>query len=163
VLTATARASNGTTTTQSNTATATVTNPVLACNTITGGVLSFSGSTMSMTITNNNTYAVTISSIEVTWNHDLGRQQGSNARPINLLNARWGSGTPFWTGNVNSATHTITTFSPSSAATIAASSTPTIVFTFSDPYANIDKTEKIKINLSTPGCENYSIQSPPIP
>lgn len=124
------------------------------CNQVTHGSLTISNgnNTMSMTINNPIGIPLTVQNVMVTWNHDKGRSGGSGGRALNLTGASLGSS--FWSGSVNSASYTIT---PTSLSIPTGSST--IIFTFQYNYANQDGTERILINLSTPGCEFYPIDS----
>lgn len=108
---------------------------------------------MSMTITNPYAYPITFNDITVTWNDDKGHQIGSD-KSLKLQSASLG-GTVFWTGNIsNQSTYTI-----AAKPVIPANSTVTLTFTFHQSYDNFDGTEKIYINLWTPGCVGNPIQS----
>lgn len=132
--------------TSTPTATGTST-PVASCSSITTGSLTYSGSTMSLTITNPYT-AVTVSSIKVTWAATNGHQMGSD-KTLKLLSANLG--TTFWSGiNDSTGSYTIT---PTSTLTIPGNNTSsTITFTFHQSYDNPKSTDSITINLSTAGC-----------
>jgi hypothetical protein len=114
-----------------------------------------------MTITNPNLYTVDVSSVEVTWNHDDGAQQGN--KDLKLDRVDFGS-TEVWNDTSLHAGPSLT-FTPSSAVNIPAANpnpaTITITFRFDNNYATTDGTEKIKINFSTAGCEATPVQQPP--
>jgi hypothetical protein len=151
-----ANASDGTRTITSNTATATVSNPVLGCNTMTASIAVPGNTTMTVAINNPNSYSVTIANVVVTWNHDAGHQQTNN-NALSLLSARLGSATPFWNGP--SSPGPSATLTPS-AATVIPPGASTITFTFDQDYNRTDGTEAIIVNLSTSGCESTPIHSP---
>jgi hypothetical protein len=106
-----------------------------------------------MTITNPYGFPLTTGAGTVTWNGDKGHQT-TNDKTLNLLSITIG-GTTIWTGST--VDQSIQPFS--TPAIIPANSTVTITFTFHQSYDNFDGTEKIYINLTTPGCESNPIQS----
>jgi hypothetical protein len=127
--------------------------PVPSCVGITHGPITKTGNTMRMTITNPWNFPLITGVGSVTWNGDKGHQTGSD-KTLNLQSITI-AGTNVWTGNSINVS-TMPWYIP---AIIPANSTVTIVFTFHQSYDNFDKTESIYINLATPGCENYPIQS----
>ena len=157
VNTATSRASDGTQTIISNSATATVSNPVFACNTITSSLAVPGNTTMTLAINNPNSYSVTIESIAVTWNHDNGHQ-GGNQNSLTLQDVSLGT-TTLWSGSNTGPSATLTV----PANTVIASGASTITFTFHQVYNRTDGSEAIRINLSTAGCGSSPIQQPPPP
>ena len=108
--------------------------------------------TMTMTITNPNAWPLTIQDLFVVWDHDRGHQTG-NDKTLILQSVSLG-GVPFWTGNDDGPSLTIT---PAAAPVIPAGSNVTIVFTFHQEYDRSDGSEEININLSNPGCEGFPI------
>jgi hypothetical protein len=108
-----------------------------------------------MTITNPYSWPLTTGDGSVTWNYDKGHQTGTD-KSLKLMNIVMG-GTMVWnlgpTNNI--ATQPFTT-----PVVIPANSTMTIVFTFNQSYDNLDGTEDVLINLTTPGCVGKFIQSP---
>jgi hypothetical protein len=111
---------------------------------------------MMLTINNPYAYPLSIGDVFVVWNHDKGHQTG-NDKTLDLLSASvLGSPTPFWTGNNPGPS---TTLDPAAPITIAPNGATTIVFTFHQSYDNIDGSEEILINLSTPGCEQSPIHA----
>ncbi len=131
---------------------------VPSCNQVFHGPISKSGNTMTMTITNNETFPLTFNDVTVTWNDDKGHQTGGDKTLI--LQGASLSGVSFWTGNVNS--QSTVTIIPTTPAVIPAgpNTTVTLTFTFHQSYDNFDGTENIFINLWTPGCEGNPISAP---
>jgi hypothetical protein len=108
---------------------------------------------MTLTINNNENYALTFKDVTVTWNSDRGHQDGVDKSLI--LQSASLNGVVFWTGNVaQQSTYTIV-----AAPIIPANSSVTLTFTFHQTYDNFDGTENVYINLATPGCESSPIQS----
>ena len=105
-----------------------------------------------MTITNPNSWPLTINDLFVVWDHDRGHQTG-NDKTLLLQSVSLG-GVPFWTGNDDGPSLTIT---PAAAPVIPAGSSVTIVFTFHQEYDRSDGSEEINITLSNPGCEGFPI------
>ena len=125
---------------------------VPGCDNIMPGPISMSGNTMSMTITNPHD-SVTVLDVGVVWNSFNG---GAGNKTLTLQYASLGG--VFWTGNSTVGSLMIT---PSTTVTIPGNNaTSTIVFTFDRTYQISNDSESIVINLSTPGCESFPIQSP---
>jgi hypothetical protein len=135
------------------TLTPTATIPPVACSQLTHGSIVTSGSTMTMTITNPYSYAITIKDLYMVWNHDKGHQV-TDDKSLVLLNASLGS-QQFWIGGSVGPRVDITPSTP----LLIPSGTTTITFTFHQSYDRIDFTEAIFINLATPGCEGYPINA----
>jgi len=132
--------------------------PVPSCNAVTHGALTRSGNTMSMTITNPYSFPLTTGAGTVTWNDDKGHQTGSDKSLI-LQSIVIGT-TTVWSG----ASSNVSTIPFNTPVVIPATITPpnttiTITLTFHQSYDTPDGTEKIYINLTTPGCESTPIQS----
>lgn len=125
---------------------------VPSCGTTHGSITLPGNNTMTMTITNPNSWPLTVDDVFVVWDHDRGHQQG-NDKSLILQSASLG-GTTFWSGNN---TGPSTTLTPASTLTIPPGSTVTIVFTFHQEYNRSDGSEEILMNLSTPGCEAFPI------
>ena len=124
--------------------------PVPGCGNITTGSIIIEGNLMSMTITNPHD-PIIVSDVQVAWN-PLGAPSGSS---LVLLYAILGD--RFWTGSDSTGSLMIT---PSPTVTIPGNNvTSTIFFTFNKPYKTRGS-PLITINLSTPGCESFPIQSP---
>jgi hypothetical protein len=162
VLTARARANAGTQPINSNSASVTVTNPVLACNTVVANATSFTklGSSMSMSVNNPLAVALQIKNITVSWNHNDGHRGPNNAdHTLKLQSLKIGGGSDLSTGTQNGPNFT---FTPSTAQFIPAS-TPATLFTFNfnqsyDTWeAGPEANETVTITLDTPGCESVAI------
>ena len=132
--------------------------PVPSCIGITHGPITKTGNTMSMTITNPWNFPLTTGAGIVSWNDDKGHQT-SGDKTLRLQNITIGS-TIIWTGDVTGVVaQSFSNPAVIPAAIPPATTTVTITFTFHQSYDNFDGTEKIYINLSTPGCEGNPIQS----
>lgn len=111
--------------------------------------ITIADTTMSMKITNNTGVPLTIKDVTVSWNNALGRAGGAKGKPLDLVSV-YLSGVVLWSsGPANAASYTIT---PSSTMSIP-TGTSTITFTFAFVYSNINNSERIYINFSTPGCD----------
>ena len=138
------------------TATPTTTATVVAgCENVIASSINISPSspTMSMIISNPNSYPLTVQDIQVVWNAASG---GSGSETTLTLLAVSLEG-DLWTVKSTIGTHTIT---PTGIVEIPANSTSTVTFTFDQNYANPNGNESIVIHLSTPGCEDFPIKSP---
>lgn len=122
------------------------------------GTITLSGNTMTMTIPNPNVYPVTVQDIFVVWNNDKGHQVGNDKTLVLVSAGLLGAPAPFWTGDPL-APSTGPSAAPTSptAVIFPAGTTSTIVFTFNQSYDKYDLSERIFINLLTPGCENNPI------
>ena len=110
--------------------------------------------TMTLLISNNESYPLTFRDVTVTWNSDRGHQATSDKSLI--LQSASLQGVVFWSGNVvNQSTYTIS----ASPVIPANGQNYLLVFTFHQSYDNFDGTEDVYINLSTPGCENNPIHA----
>lgn len=130
-----------------------VATPVPSCNSVTHGAIIVAGNTMTMTITNPYVFPLTTGPGTVTWNDDKGHLTGTD-KTLSLRSITVAS-TSVWTGSSSN----VSTIPFTTPVTIPANSTVTITFTFHQSYDNLDGTEKIYINLTTPGCEGNPIQS----
>ena len=126
---------------------------VPGCNMISAGPITVTtGSpTMSMTITNPHD-PITVLNIQATWNSLSG---GPASKALNLKSVTLGGIT--WT--VIDGTGSVTTTPPTTVTIPGNNTTSMIIFTFDKNYQN-SSGNSITINLSTPGCENYSIHKP---
>jgi hypothetical protein len=131
---------------------------VPSCNQVTHGAISIAGGVMSMTISNPYPFPLVMKDITVRWNQDKGHNQGN--KKLSLQKATLNT-TELWTGNVaNQDTYTIPTTVSIPASPNPPTPTPvTITFYFNQSYDNMDTTEWIYINLTTPGCEGNPIDS----
>ena len=126
---------------------------VPGCGSMTTGSILISGNTMSLSITNPHD-TITVGTVQVVWNSVNG---GAGNKTLTLINARFGNDV-FWSGTNTTGNLTI---SPSPTATIPGNNqTTSIVFTFDRTYQTRNNAESIVINLSTPGCEGYTIRKP---
>jgi hypothetical protein len=120
---------------------------------VTHGAIVVAGNTMTMTITNPYAFPLTTGPGTVTWNDDKGHKTGTD-KTLSLQSITIAS-TSVWTGSSSN----VSTIPFTTPVVIPANSTVTITFTFHQSYDNLDGTEKIYINLTTPGCEANPIQS----
>jgi Flp pilus assembly protein TadG len=142
-------------TTATHTVGSPVVTPVPSCNAVTHGAIQLSGNTMYMTITNPYAYPLATGGGSVTWNSDKGNNTGD--KHLYLMSVAL-NGSPIW--NSGPTKPNVDTQPFTTPAVIPANSTVTIVFTFDQSYDNLDGTESIFFNLSTPGCEGIIIKSP---
>lgn len=107
---------------------------------------------MSLTLTNPNSYPITIDYIFVRWNGDDGHQAGSD-KSLDLTSVSLGS-TVIWTGLIDGASSV--TIDPTSSATVSGSAVNLSVnFNFHQSYDNWDNppTEQVTIYFDQPtGC-----------
>ena len=88
------------------------------------------------------------------WNSDKGHQTGNDKSLV--LQSAGLLGPPFWTGSptqpaVGPSAYLTTPF------VIPANGVTTLVLTFQQSYDKLDSSERIFMNLLTPGCEPYPI------
>jgi hypothetical protein len=106
---------------------------------------------MEMKIYNNSGYTLTTANIYLEWNHDTGHANG-NDPSLRLTKITFANQT--WIGDIGSPSAYITDFFPS-----IPPGESTIQFIFNQSYDNLDGTERIIINIGTPGCTNYPVDS----
>jgi hypothetical protein len=165
IFTATASITPSPTITASPTLSPTITNTptitptiVTGCNSLNtqAGQITLSGNTMTLTIPNTNPYPVTVKDLFMTWNSDKGHQAGTDKSLILQSVGLQGAPTPFWTGSP-----TEPAVGPSAFLTtpfvIPANGVTTLVLTFHQSYDKLDASERIYMNLLTPGCEGFPI------
>jgi hypothetical protein len=122
------------------------------CDSITTGSIIIVSNVMSLTITNPHD-AITVGSVQVVWNSVNGE---AGNKTLVLRSASLSS--VFWAGTDSTGNLTIT---PSTTVTIPGNNqTSAIMFTFDRTYQTKNNAESIVINLSTPGCEGYTIRKP---
>ena len=122
--------------------------PITGCNgALSLGLLTKSGNSMSLNVTNSHVAPLQISVVNVQWNHDKGHQTGSD-RTLQLQNVTLGG--TIWTGSETGPSYPV---SPTSPGIFPAGATSTLTFTFQQSYDFWDNTESVTINLATPGCE----------
>jgi hypothetical protein len=140
--------------TPTQTLTPSITPTAISCTGLTGvshEALVFKDNIMEMTITNNSGYTLSTAQIYVEWNHDRGHTSSSNQslrlRPISFA-------AQVWDGNLQTPSAYIQGFYP-----LIPIGTSTIQFIFDQNYEQPDGTERIIINIATPGCVNYPVDS----
>ena len=122
------------------------------CDSITTGPLIIVSNVMSLSFTNPHD-PITVLNVQVVWNSVNG---GAGSKPLALKSASLGG--VFWAGTDSTGSITIT---PATTVTIPGNNqTSAVMFTFDKNYQNRNNAESIVINLSTPGCEGYTIRKP---
>lgn len=127
------------------------------------GILTYPGNTMSMTITNNTGSALAIQAIYVYWNNSSGHSAGTD-HTLDLFNTTIGSTTIWSTGAVGSnpygdaGVYAPFYSVPFTSATLP-TGTSTIAFTFTQSYTYQNGSERIYVMFWTNGCQNYVIDS----
>jgi Flp pilus assembly protein TadG len=122
------------------------------CDSITTGPLITVSNVMSLSFTNPHD-PITVLNVQVVWNSVNG---GAGSKPLALKSASLGG--VFWAGTDSTGSITIT---PATTVTIPGNNqTSAVMFTFDKNYQNRNNAESIVINLSTPGCEGYTIRKP---
>jgi hypothetical protein len=114
---------------------------------------------MGLPITNPHA-SMTVASIQVTWNHDLGGQGGgqSGGSPLALKSASFAGSLWNWNPTIAGPTYTLT---PTSTVTLPGNNQNSLlVFTFDKNYQNTDGTEQIILTLSSPECGTFQLQRP---
>ncbi len=132
----------------------TITPTPISCSGLTGishGPLTFSENIMEMKINNKSGYTLSTAQIYVEWNHDRGHETGSNLtlhlRQVVLANQAW-------EGDVQTPSAYLPAYYP-----MIPPGESTIRFVFNQTYDLTDGTERIIINIGTPGCTNYPVDS----
>jgi len=140
--------------TPTRTAVASITPTAISCAGLTGVShegLVFKDNIMEMTINNNSGHTLSTAQIYVEWNHD----RGHTSDPDNGLRLRQILfATQKWDGDLQTPSAYIQGFYPR-----VEPGTSTIQFIFNQNYELQDGTERIIINLSTPGCTGYPVDS----
>jgi hypothetical protein len=128
---------------------------VTTCDQVTASAISIANNsstgTMSITIYNPNPYPVTAQDVHIVWNAATGAPQDE---PLKLLDAILVD----FLQTVNDGSGDITII-PASSMVMPANAISQVLFEFNNNYQNLSGQESIVIHLSTPGCENYVIQS----
>ncbi len=132
----------------------TITPTPISCSGLTGvshGPLTVSDNIMEMKINNSSGHTLTTAQIYVEWNHDTGHQSGNDLtlhlRQILFANQAWD-------GNIQTPSAYIPAYYP-----FIPPGESTIQFIFNQTYDLTDGTERIIINIGTPGCTNYPVDS----
>ena len=136
------------------TQTASITPTPISCTGLSGvshGPLFITRSYMEMDIINNSGHRLSTAQIYLEWNHDTGHKNGDDPtlrlRQITL-------DSQIWDGDIQTPSAYITAFYP-----FIPIGESTIRFLFNQSYDLTDGTERIVINISTPGCTNYPVDS----
>ena len=104
-----------------------------------------------MDIINNSGHRLSTAQIYLEWNHDTGHKTGDDPT-LRLRQITLDSQT--WDGDIQTPSAYITAFYP-----FIPIGESTIRFLFNQSYDLTDGTERIVINISTPGCTNYPVDS----
>jgi Flp pilus assembly protein TadG len=121
------------------------------CSNLSHGPLTYSGSQMSMTVTNNTNVPLAIDAIYVYWNY-LSGHSGTNTT-LDLSSASIGS-ISIWSGDAKNGYYSV----PFTSASLPTGPS-TIAFTFTQSYDYQNGNERINIFFSTNGCQGYEIDS----
>ncbi len=115
------------------------------------GPLIIDDTVMKMEIYNNTGFTLTTAQIYLEWNHDTGHR--SNTDPtLRLRQILFATQT--WNGDIHAPSAYIPVFYP-----VIPTGISTIQFVFNQNYDLSDGTERIIINIGTPGCTNYPVDS----
>ncbi len=132
----------------------TITPTPISCSGLTGvshGPLVISDNIMEMKVINNSGYTLSTAQIYVEWNHDTGHQSGNDStlhlRQIVFANQAWD-------GDIQTPSAYIPAYYP-----FIPPGESTIQLKFNQNYDLIDGTERIIINIGTPGCTSYPVDS----
>jgi hypothetical protein len=106
---------------------------------------------MEMKIDNKSGYTLTTAQIYVEWNHDTGHHSG-NDLTLRLKQILFADQP--WNGDINSPSAYIPAYYP-----LIPQGESIIQFVFNQTYDLADGTERIIINIGTPGCTNYPVDS----
>lgn len=106
---------------------------------------------MEIKITNNSGYTLTTANIYVEWNHDKGHD-GGNDPNLHLKKILFAN--QAWDGDLFMPSTYIAGYYP-----FIPTGESIIQFFFDQSYDNPDGTERIIINIGTPGCTNYPVDS----
>ncbi|HNH05513.1 MAG TPA: TadE/TadG family type IV pilus assembly protein [Anaerolineales bacterium] len=131
-----------------------VTPTAISCNGITGvthGPLEFKDNVMKMSIDNQTGHTLVAANIYLEWNHDTGHGEGND---LGLILNRVTFAGQAWDGALQAPSAYIPAFYPTIPPGIS-----TISFSFHQNYLLTDGTERIIVNIGTPGCINYPVDS----
>jgi hypothetical protein len=134
----------------------TITPTPISCSGLTGvshGPLTFSEelNSMEMKVYNNSGYTLNTANIYIEWNHDTGHASGNDPK-LHLRNILFAN--QAWEGDLYTPSTYINGYYP-----LIPTGESTIRFVFNQSYDTADGTERIIINLGTPGCVNYPVDS----
>lgn len=120
-----------------------------ACQSPSLSSISSSNKTISTTISNPNSVAVTITSVQLSWNRATG---GPGGNVNDLKSASLGSG--FWSG-----TNATGTFSMGTSLTVLGYSSSAMTFTFDKNYQS-NTNASVTLVISVTGCGTYTVSTP---
>lgn len=118
---------------------------------VTHGPLTFKDNVMAMSVNNRSGYVLTTAQIYLEWNHNQGHGKG-NDPGLRLRQIMFAE--QVWNGDIQTPSTYIVGYHP----TIPIGES-TIQFIFHQNYSQLDGTERVIINISTPGCINYPVDS----
>jgi len=118
---------------------------------VTHGPLTIKDNVMAMSVNNHSGYILTTAQIYLEWNHDQGHGKGGDPG-LRLRQIMFAD--QVWNGDIQTPSTYIVGYHP----TIPIGES-TIQFIFHQNYILLDGTERIIINISTPGCINYPVDS----
>ncbi len=131
-----------------------ITPTAIMCNGLSGvshSPITIEDNIMKMEVYNNTGFTLHTAQIYLEWNHDTGHRSG-NDPSLNLQQVLFAS--QLWEGDVHGPSAYIPAFYP-----VIPMGTSLIEFRFHQNYEAQDGTERIIINISTPGCVNYPVDS----
>lgn len=131
-----------------------ITPTLISCSGLTGvshGPLIFKDNVMEMSINNQTGYTLTAAQIYLEWNHDTGHGSGSD---LGLRLRQIMFAEQVWNGDIQTPSASIPSYYPSIPLGIS-----NIQFIFHQNYDQTDGTERIIVNIGTPGCVNYPVDS----
>ncbi len=134
--------------------TASITPTPISCTGLTGvthGPLVIFRNYMEMDIINNSGHRLSTAQIYLEWNHDTGHKSADDPT-LRLKQVSLDS--QEWNGDLQTPSAYITAFYP-----FIPIGESTVRFLFNQSYDLADGTERIIINISTPGCVNYPVDS----
>ncbi len=132
----------------------TITPTPIMCSGLSGvshGPLVIENSVMKMDVYNYTGYTLSTAQIYLEWNHDTGHKS-TNDPTLHLKQIIFA--TQPWNGDIQSPSAFIPVYYP-----VIPTGLSTIQFIFHQNYDVLDGTERIIINIGTPGCTNYPVDS----
>ena len=126
----------------------------ISCSGLTGvshGPLTFKDNVMEMNINNRSGHTLTTAQIYLEWNHDTGHGSGGDLG-LRLRQIMFAG--QVWNGDIQTPSAYIPAYYPS-----IPPGESKIQFVFHQDYDLPDETERIIVNIGTPGCTNYPVDS----
>ncbi len=136
------------------TKTPSVTPTPIICSGLSGvshGPLTIDKNVMKMDVYNNTGFTLSTAQIYLEWNHDTGHKS-INDPTLHLRQITFA--TQLWNGDIQTPSAYIPAYYP-----VIPTGASTIQFIFHQNYDVSDGTERIIINIGTPGCTNYPVDS----